>query len=88
MNMCKIPRSFDRQLVRLVISRAIHKIKTGQVILSIYKIRNVVSTDVSKMLYFCLVHCHRKYCIVLWGTATNKIAPIYVMCLCFTFSYH
>jgi len=29
-----------------------------------YKIRNVVSVDVLKMLYFSLVHCHLKYCIV------------------------
>jgi len=34
-----------------------------------YKIRNVVSVDVSKMLYFSLVHCH----IVSWGTATNSV---------------
>jgi len=38
-----------------------------------YKIRNVVSIDVLKMLYFCLVHCHLKYCIVSWGTATNSV---------------
>jgi len=38
-----------------------------------YKIRNVVSVDVSKMLYFSLVHCHLKYCIVSWGTATNSV---------------
>jgi len=34
-NMCKILGGFDRQLVRLVISRAIHKIKTSYGILSI-----------------------------------------------------
>ena len=38
-----------------------------------YKIRNVVSVDVLKMLYFRLVHCHLKYCIVSWGTATNSV---------------
>ena len=38
-----------------------------------YKIRNVVSVDVLKMLYFSLVHCHLKYCIVSWGTATNSV---------------
>ena len=38
-----------------------------------YKIRNVVSFDVLKMLYFSLVHCHLKYCIVSWGTATNSV---------------
>ena len=37
------------------------------------KIRNVVSDDVSKMLYFSLVHCHLKYCIVSWGTAINSV---------------
>ena len=25
------------------------------------------------MLYFSLVHCHLKYCIVSWGTATNSV---------------
>jgi len=25
------------------------------------------------MLYFNLVHCHLKYCIVSWGTATNSV---------------
>ena len=29
--------------------------------------------DVLKMLYFSLVHCHLKYCIVSWGTATNSV---------------
>ena len=38
-----------------------------------YNIRNVVSIDVFKMLYFSLVHCHLKYCIVWWGTATNSV---------------
>ena len=38
-----------------------------------YKIRNVVSVDVLKMLYFSLVRCHLKYCIVSWGTATNSV---------------
>ena len=38
-----------------------------------YKIRNVVSVDVLKMLYFSLVHCHLKYCIVSWGTVTNSV---------------
>ena len=33
----------------------------------------MVSVDVSKMLYFSLVHCHLKYCIVSWGTATNSV---------------
>jgi len=33
----------------------------------------VVSDDVSKMLYFSLVHCHLKYCIVSWGTAINSV---------------
>jgi len=32
-----------------------------------YKIRNVVSVDVLKMLYFSLVHCHLKYCICFMG---------------------
>jgi len=39
----------------------------------LYKIRNVVSIDVLKMLYFSLVHCHLKYCIVSWGTAANSV---------------
>jgi len=38
-----------------------------------YKIRNVVSMDVLKMLCFRLVHCHLKYCIISWGTATNSV---------------
>ena len=38
-----------------------------------HKIRNVVPVDVLKMLYFSLVHCHLKYCIVSWGTATNSV---------------
>jgi len=25
------------------------------------------------MLYFSLVHCHLKYCIVSWGSATNYV---------------
>jgi len=33
----------------------------------------VVSADVLKMLYFSLVHCHLKYCIVSLGTATNSV---------------
>jgi len=39
----------------------------------LYKIRNVVSVDVLKMLYFSLVHCRLKYCIVSWGTATKSV---------------
>ena len=38
-----------------------------------YKIRNVVSIDVLKTLYFSLVHSHLKYGIVSWGTATNSV---------------
>ena len=38
-----------------------------------YKIRNVVSADVLKMLDFSLVHCHVKHCILSWGTATNSL---------------
>ena len=33
-----------------------------------YKIRNVVSVDVLKMLYFSLSALLSKYCIVSWGT--------------------
>jgi len=45
-----------------------------------YKIGNVVSVDVLKMLYFSLVHCHLKYCVVSWGTATNSVLqPLEVM---------
>jgi len=25
------------------------------------------------MLYFSLVYCHLKYCIILWGTASNSV---------------
>jgi len=38
-----------------------------------YKIQHVVSVDVLKMLYFSLVPCHLKYCIVSWGAATNSV---------------
>ena len=38
-----------------------------------YKIRNTVSVDVLKMLYFSLGHCHLKHCIVSWGTASNSV---------------
>ena len=38
-----------------------------------YKIQNVVSVDVLTMLYFSLVHCHPKYCIVSWDTATYSV---------------
>ena len=37
------------------------------------KIRNEVSINVLKMLYFILVHCHLKYCIVSWATAANSV---------------
>jgi len=33
----------------------------------------VVSVDVSKMLYFNLVHCHLKYSIVSWRAVTNSV---------------
>ena len=33
----------------------------------------MVLVDDLKMLYFSLVHCHLKYCIVSWGTATNSV---------------
>ena len=38
-----------------------------------YKFRNVVSADVSKMVYFSLLHCLLKCCIVSWGTASNSV---------------
>jgi len=38
-----------------------------------HKIRNMVSVDVLKILYFNLVHFHLKYCIVSWGTASNPV---------------
>jgi len=52
------------QYMKLKLVRASHLL---------YKIRNVVSVDVLKMLYFSLVHCHLMYCIVSWGTATNSV---------------
>jgi len=33
----------------------------------------LISVDVLKMLCFSLVHCHLKYCIVSWGTATSSV---------------
>jgi len=31
-------------------------------------VRSLLSIDVLKMLYFSLVYCHLKHCIVSWGT--------------------
>jgi len=41
--------------------------------MTFYKIRNVISVDFLKMKCFGLVHCHLKYCIASWGTATNSL---------------
>jgi len=78
--MWKILGGFDRQLVRLVISRATIKSKLVRASYLFYKIRNVVSVDALTMLYFSLVHCPLKYCIVSWGTATNSaLQPLEVV---------